>query len=89
MADKTCNTCKCNKVCDHNKWGFENCDNYISDEAVEVVRCEKCKHGEVSIHRMSIDGEEEIGCYCELKGKVTDIDGFCSCGERRTDNDLL
>lgn len=26
---KTCDTCRCNKVCDHNKYGFENCDNYI------------------------------------------------------------
>ena len=22
-------TCRCNKVCDHNKFGFENCGNYI------------------------------------------------------------
>lgn len=29
VCDKTCNTCRCNKVCDHNKYGFENCDNYI------------------------------------------------------------
>ena len=25
----TCNTCRCNKVCDHNEYGFENCGNYI------------------------------------------------------------
>ena len=36
---KTCNTCKANKVCNHDKYGFENCGNYIPDEAVE--RCEK------------------------------------------------
>ena len=36
---KTCNTCKANKVCNHDKCGFENCGNYIPDEAVE--RCEK------------------------------------------------
>lgn len=35
----TCNTCKANKVCDHNKFGFENCGNYISVDAVKV------KHG--------------------------------------------
>ena len=22
--------CKANKVCDHDKYGFENCDNFIS-----------------------------------------------------------
>lgn len=26
-----CNTCRCNKVCDHNKYGFETCGNYIPD----------------------------------------------------------
>ena len=30
MPEKTCSTCQCNKVCDHNKYGFENCGNYIS-----------------------------------------------------------
>ena len=30
MSEKTCSTCQCNKVCDHNKYGFENCGNYIS-----------------------------------------------------------
>ena len=29
----TCETCKANKVCDHNKYGFENCGNYISVDA--------------------------------------------------------
>lgn len=26
---KTCETCKANKICDHNRFGFENCGNYI------------------------------------------------------------
>ena len=50
---------------------------------VEVVRCEKCKHGDVSIMALSKDGEEYIGCYCNLKNIVTDIDDFCSYGERK------
>ena len=29
---RTCETCKANKVCDHNKYGFENCGNYIPKE---------------------------------------------------------
>lgn len=39
--EKTCSTCQCNKVCDHNKYGFENCGNYISDDLAlraEVAR---------------------------------------------------
>lgn len=30
-----CNNCLANKVCDHNRYGFENCENYIS--AADVV----------------------------------------------------
>jgi predicted transcriptional regulator len=33
--EKTCSTCQCNKVCDHNKYGFENCGNYISADLVQ------------------------------------------------------
>lgn len=38
---KTCDTCKANKICDHNKYGFENCGNYIPTDVVpraEVAR---------------------------------------------------
>lgn len=38
-----CETCKANKVCDHNKYGFENCNNYISADVLKVVRCKDCK----------------------------------------------
>ncbi len=24
-----CSTCACNNICDHNKFGYENCNNYI------------------------------------------------------------
>jgi hypothetical protein len=27
---KTCDSCACDKVCDHNKYNFENCDSYTS-----------------------------------------------------------
>lgn len=39
-----CNTCKANKVCNHDIYGFENCDNYIPENVVEVVRCKDCVH---------------------------------------------
>lgn len=33
----TCETCKANKVCDHDKYGFENCGNYIpTDDESEM-----------------------------------------------------
>ena len=25
----TCRSCACNKICNHNEFGYENCDNYI------------------------------------------------------------
>lgn len=26
-----CNNCRCNKVCDHTRFGFENCGNWTPD----------------------------------------------------------
>ncbi len=37
----TCEDCKANNVCDHNKFGFENCGNYIPKDVApksEVAR---------------------------------------------------
>ena len=54
-------------------------------DAVEVVRCKDCKH---------YDNSEGI-CWCHLNSKFYPggvdwhsfpEDGFCSSGERRTDN---
>ena len=82
MADKTCNTCKANKVCDHNKYGFENCNNYISADVVEVVRCKDCKcyipdseldHNEYP-NSLKADG------LCEIIDKYTNETDFCSYG---------
>lgn len=42
MADGRCDTCKADKVCDHDRFGFENCDNYISEDCAEVVYCKDC-----------------------------------------------
>lgn len=30
--DKTCINCACNKVCNHDIYGFENCGNFIPAE---------------------------------------------------------
>lgn len=50
---------------------------------VEVIRCGKCIHGDVSCHAKTKDGEETIACYCTIKNKVTDVDYYCPNGERR------
>ena len=56
----------------------EVCESFKNKaDFVEVVRCEKCKHGDVAIFSKTIDGEETIGCYCNLKKAVTDVDGYC------------
>lgn len=40
MPEKTCKECACNKVCNHDLFGFENCGNFIP--AVDVV---EVRHG--------------------------------------------
>ena len=76
----TCETCKANKVCDHNKYGFENCGNYISVDSVDVVRCRDCKHRREYIH-----GSVCLPVY-GLK-QITDLNAHCSYGERKTVTD--
>ena len=44
MPEKTCSTCQCNKVCDHNKYGFENCGNYISADVVPREEADRLRH---------------------------------------------
>ena len=54
-------------------------------DVVEVVRCKDCKHA--TFYRCKNDP-----CYnsinCEYRIGIGDEDFFCSCGERRTDNDV-
>lgn len=39
--DKTCNKCACNKVCNHDIYGFENCGNFIPAEKALKERKDK------------------------------------------------
>ena len=50
---------------------------------VKVVRCSKCKYGDVGTFSKAKDGEEEIACYCTLKKVVTNTDSYCPSGRRR------
>ncbi len=85
----TCNNCIHYEVCQYHiteetTMTVEECDNFKNKaDFVEIVRCKKCKHGDVSIISRTIDGEETIACYCNVKGKITDIDGYCPGGERK------
>ena len=41
----TCNKCACDKVCNHDVYGFENCGNFMpAKDVIEVVRCSECKY---------------------------------------------
>lgn len=69
-----CNTCKANKVCDHYKYGFENCGNYIPEDVVEVVRCKDC-----------ISYNHRYG-ECTLHGSHFGENGYCCRGKRNSSN---
>jgi len=57
------------------------CDaEVVSAEAVEVVRCVKCKH-------YSVEGETTHFGWCGYWNKPTDEMRFCSDGERREDGE--
>ena len=63
---------------------FSECKKFKNKaDFVEVVRCEKCKYGDVSTISKAKDGQEEIACYCTLKNRVTDLDSYCPSGKRK------
>ena len=87
----TCKDCIYRVMCyKHEHYGYgdeyneEPCEMFKNKaDFVEVVRCGKCKHGEVSIISRTKDGEEKIACYCNAKNKVSDLEYYCAYGERR------
>lgn len=58
------------------EWDIKECKTV---DAVPVVRCGECKHGHPDI--MS-----EEYTACRYRQTVMPNDGFCSYGERRTDD---
>lgn len=70
-----CETCKCNKVCDHNYFGFENCDNYIPiGEVIEnVSELEAAVYSLEEIKRKRLMKELKKGNLFEEKDGVTMI----------------
>lgn len=54
-----CTNCRANKVCDHNIWGFENCNNFIPiDEPIERAStlCGQCPEA------VKTNKEKQCGC---------------------------
>ena len=85
---ETCKNCACDRVCDHNWNGFETCGNWISMDAVPVVRCRECKH-------LNVVNRKELYAHCPktntvfLPFELDTREHFCSLGERKegADND--
>ena len=82
MPEKTCSICQCNKVCDHNKYGFENCGNYISADVVQRAEVAKAKRTGATealgiLYKELVDYHENIKSeYMELPQKSTNTARF-------------
>ena len=74
-----CETCKCNKVCDHYHFGFENCGNYVPMDCVEVVHCKDCKYYSPDAKH----GLLHTPCARVFALCICHEDSFCSYGERK------
>ena len=58
-------------------------DKTSTADVVELVRCEKCLHGDVSIIEKTKDGQERWGCYCNMDEVVHSLDWYCPLGMRK------
>ena len=72
-----CDNCLANKVCDHHRFGFENCENYIFADVVpksEVAREIFEEIDELLDFVGAMIGTKIIYCskYAELKKKYTE-----------------
>ena len=69
----------------------ETVDKAHTIDAVPVVRCRECKHGELVF--LSDNGTTHIECYkCihpTIGLKIMEPDDFCSYGERRTEKKVV
>ncbi len=68
----TCDTCKANKVCNHDKYGFETCESYISADCVEIIRCKDCEHASGTKLKCSMFDDIQM-----------EKNHYCSYGERK------
>ena len=82
MVENTCNTCKANKVCDHNQYGFENCNNYISSDVVEIETVRKWLIKQANFNEgVVLDGNFSSSC----KRLASIIDELRKFAQKRSD----
>ena len=98
-AMNKCDNCKCNKVCDRDFFGFENCGNYVPMDCVEVVYCKDCIYARELDKNCEINreyykhcalwrGDETKNVWHKYKKYYKDYSlveawGYCSNGERK------
>ena len=78
-----CEICRCNKICDHNLFGFEICDNFISEDVVEVVRCSECAYCAENI--CPITGQKMYFCAYHPNNYPVTLTHYCGYGERKVE----
>ena len=61
--------------------GREEIENAPTVDAVEVVRCEKCKYWKDKMYAEPLKG------FCEIHEFCTENDEFCSCGAKMDGGD--
>ena len=79
-----CDNCLCNPVCDHNRFGFENCGNFKSKSLfVELPRrCKDCKHSK----QPYIEYDEVFECHADTHYtgiRLVEADDFCKYAEMK------
>ena len=84
-----CNTCKANKVCDHTKYGFENCNNYIPEDAVEAKpgKWKRRMDPELDCECITCSACGEEFCPPNNEWVFYDLPNYCSnCGAKMKGN---
>ena len=88
METKKCGDCIHADVCEEadtlvgfSRENLAYCGMFLDNaDVVEVVRCKDCKY------KFSVNGHDKKGCPLDGVGLMND-DDFCSCGERRINNE--
>ena len=71
------------RIAEHNQEAAEEALNQQAENVkdwIPVVRCKDCKY------KFSVNGHDKKGCPLDGVGLMND-DDFCSCGERRINNE--
>ena len=79
-----CENCICNPVCDHNRFGFENCGNFKDKSLFVELPC-RCKDCEYSEQLTLWNGKKYRACtITDFPTRVED-DGFCNYAQLRAE----